>query len=64
VSAVRRKGTGPMHGLIIFRPDFAAFQLIGCNNWIHGASLDFRCARVNHGSGSPAVRPSMKSAMH
>ena len=30
-----------MHGLIIFRPDFSAFQFIGCNNWIHVATLDF-----------------------
>ena len=47
MSAVGREGAGPMHGLIIFRPDFGALEFIGCNNWIHVPRVDFDCVRVN-----------------
>ena len=41
VSAIDCKCAGPMNRLIIFRPDFSAFQFIGCNNWIHVPRLGF-----------------------
>jgi hypothetical protein len=47
VSAIDRKCTSPMHRFVSFRPDFSAFQLIGCNNWIYAPRLDFDSKRVN-----------------
>ncbi len=47
LSAIDRKCTSPMHRFVIFRPDFSAFQFIGCNNWIHAPRLDSDSKRIN-----------------
>jgi hypothetical protein len=41
VSAIDRKGAGPVNRLVVFRPDFSAFEFIGCNNGIHVPTLGF-----------------------
>jgi hypothetical protein len=50
-----------MNGVIIFLPDFSAFQFVGCNNWIHVARLNFDRTKVN---GRNTFRMNPKAPEH
>src|SRR5437588_5031906 len=59
VSAIHRKCASPVNRLVIFSPDFSAFQFIGCNNGIHTPMLGSDSERVNGCSWPMARRKSV-----
>ena len=57
MSAIDCKCAAPVNRLVVFCPDFSAFQFIGCDNGIHAPTLGFDCGWVNAAKASALCPP-------